>query len=73
MDGQPGAGDLNHSPHNEVKGLISMTVCCTVTVCTEDYVPLLDLQRAGQTGSVPSVPLCTALKVYIYMYNSIYT
>lgn len=43
MDGQPGAGDLNCPPYNEIKELISMTVCCSVTVCTEDYVPTIGL------------------------------
>ncbi len=43
MDGQPGAGDLNSPPHNEIKGLISMTVCCSVTVCTEEYMPPIGL------------------------------
>lgn len=62
MDGQPRAGDLKSPPHNEIKGLISMTVRCSVTVCTEEYMALIGLamcplREQGQTGSVPSVPL----------------
>ena len=55
MDGQPSTGDLNSLPHNEIKGLISMTVCCSVTVCTKEYMapvvlavwPLREQARLG--------------------------
>lgn len=43
MADQPGTGDLNSPPHNEIKGLISMSVCCSVTVCTEEYIPPIGL------------------------------
>ncbi len=43
MDSQPSASDLNSPPHNEIKGLISMTVCYSVTVRTEEYMAPIGL------------------------------
>lgn len=61
MDGQPSAGDLNSPPHNEIKGLISMTACYSVTVCTKEYMapiglaawPLREQARLGQSPVFP--------------------
>lgn len=62
MDGKPGTGDLNCPPYNEIKGLISMTVCYSVTVGTEEYMfpiglaelPLREQARLGL--SLASLP-----------------
>ena len=59
MEDEPGAGDLNCPTHNEIEGLISMTVCCRAPVFTEEYMPPIGreeaLKRAGQNRCVPGV------------------
>lgn len=61
MGGQPSVGDLNGPHHNEINGLISMTVCCSVTLNTEEYMapiglavwPLREQARLGPSLVYP--------------------
>lgn len=55
-------GDLNSPAHNEIKGLISGTVCCSATLGTEEYMApigraLWPLRAQATEGlSLQSVP-----------------